>query len=653
MSWQIAEVVIYNKQHEHPRIIPFNPGSVNIITGKSHTGKTALLDIINYCLGSDICTVSQGVIRENSDWFALKIRTTNSEVFIARESPIDQRSSTKCMRLEGDKIKVPLFSGLRQTTNISEQQNFLSRLTGILPNASNVDESSTRDRLQATIRHCISFILQPQYVIASPVTLFSNVEDAFKQRALIDVFPYFLGALQQNQLSLEVELENAKRESKRLERKLSEAKRISTLGYEKAEALLSEAKAVGFSVESQAEPTVKDLHQALRAIVEHPFPRLLFEDPETLDALQVEQDELRGRALQLSRQIRAAEDFERASSAYESETKKQLDRLQPISIFKHLQGLQRCPLCDRDLDNPNLPIQELTKIYSELQANMDSVNADNPHLVEHINKLKSEKNVIRERISQLQTSIDQLLTQREYNKQLRQQNERKARVIGRISLYLESNAMIDETSPLREQVRKAKKKVADIEASLSKSLIKDKLQAATDQISHIMTSLAGDIDLEFQGVPLRLDTKALTIKVQRPGRPITLAETGSGANWVGYHLITLLALHKFFLKENMPVPSFLIFDQPSQAYFPPDLEDKEKGDINKMKSIRNMSEDKLAVRAMYDLIFRVVSELKGKLQVIITDHADLKDHTAFQESIVEIWRDGNALIPQDWLRPQE
>ena len=37
---------------------------------------------------------------------------------------------------------------------------------------------------------------------------------------------------------------------------------------------------------------------------------------------------------------------------------------------------------------------------------------------------------------------------------------------------------------------------------------------------------------------------------------------------MGYHVITHLALHKWFAEKNRPVPGLLMFDQPTQVYFP-------------------------------------------------------------------------------------
>ena len=51
---------------------------------------------------------------------------------------------------------------------------------------------------------------------------------------------------------------------------------------------------------------------------------------------------------------------------------------------------------------------------------------------------------------------------------------------------------------------------------------------------------------------------------------IPLKSLGSGANWVGIHLLVYFAFQKYFIKKNRPVPSFILLDQPSQIYFPND-----------------------------------------------------------------------------------
>src|SRR2546428_4251116 len=80
---QILEIVLYSKQGQK-RVISLSYGKVNIITGKSATGKSALIDIVDYCLGRSECTVSEGIIRETVSWFGLRLRFPNDEIFVAR-----------------------------------------------------------------------------------------------------------------------------------------------------------------------------------------------------------------------------------------------------------------------------------------------------------------------------------------------------------------------------------------------------------------------------------------------------------------------------------------------------------------------------------------------------------------------------------------
>jgi predicted AAA+ superfamily ATPase len=62
VSFQILDIILYSFNGER-RILSLRPGELNIITGASKTGKTALIEIIDYCLGSDECKIPEGVIR--------------------------------------------------------------------------------------------------------------------------------------------------------------------------------------------------------------------------------------------------------------------------------------------------------------------------------------------------------------------------------------------------------------------------------------------------------------------------------------------------------------------------------------------------------------------------------------------------------------
>ncbi|MDQ3766912.1 MAG: DUF3732 domain-containing protein, partial [Actinomycetota bacterium] len=139
-----------------------------------------------------------------------------------------------------------------------------------------------------------------------------------------------------------------------------------------------------------------------------------------------------------------------------------------------------------------------------------------------------------------------------------------------------------------------------------------------------------------------LDIRNLTLIVDKPEGPITFHEIGSGKNWLGFGIATHLALHNHFEAQKRPVPSFLILDQPTQVFYP-DERDEEPD-----RSIADLDDDdREEVRRLFGVIFEAVSRSDGRMQVIVTDHADLPERW-FRDAVVERWRGGDALVPNDW-----
>ena len=162
-----------------------------------------------------------------------------------------------------------------------------------------------------------------------------------------------------------------------------------------------------------------------------------------------------------------------------------------------------------------------------------------------------------------------------------------------------------------------------------------------DEISDVMTDFARTLQLEGSENFVRLDPVDLTVVIQQPGGRVPLSRMGSAENWVGYHLVAHLALHRWFCDKDRPVPRFVMFDQSTQAFFPEEVVD----------AADDENADWEAVRRQFALMRDVVANLDGQLQIIASDHANLQDDW-FQEGVIENWRNGVALIPEDWLDEQ-
>lgn len=86
MSMQIAKIVLYSHRGEI-REVSFRLGMMNILTGASKTGKSAIIDIIDYCTGRIECNVAAGVIRKHVSWYAILFQLGEGQLFVARKNP--------------------------------------------------------------------------------------------------------------------------------------------------------------------------------------------------------------------------------------------------------------------------------------------------------------------------------------------------------------------------------------------------------------------------------------------------------------------------------------------------------------------------------------------------------------------------------------
>lgn len=269
-----------------------------------------------------------------------------------------------------------------------------------------------------------------------------------------------------------------------------------------------------------------------------------------------------------------------------------------------------------------------------LDKSISNVSREQPKLRDYISNLEQELEKKREEIKVLESEIDGFYQQEDESARLRDINVRKGKVVGRISLWVEIVKVDTESEKQEQVIKEIESRIKEIEDILDRDSVQERKQSAISRIQEDMTKWANELQLEHCDNPYRLDLNKVTVVVDKPERPVPLKQLGSGSNWVGVHLIAYFALHNHFIKANRPVPRFLFLDQPSQVYFPSELDEKQT-DWNE-------------VYKMYRFIIDRTNELKGKLQVIIVDHADLKEES-FRQFIRENWWSlDNNLVPNDW-----
>lgn len=641
MTFQILEIGLYNQTGDLRRIA-FQPGKVNVVTGGSKTGKTALIDIVDYCLGRNECNVPSGVIRDTVKWYALRIQGSRRQVVIGRPAPPEgQRSCSDVYLSVGGQVDLPNFSELHSNTNTTALDSFLTEFVGITANV-NVPPGPTRPPLQASVRHALFYLFQPQYRIADRTVLFYRQNEDFVPQAIKDTLPYFLGAVGDDRYERLQILRHARRELRLLERRLAEEKAIKGRDNSRAVALFAEAQQAGVLSPGPTPQEFMELVEKLRQGLAWTPAANVFEENQTLTELQEQREQLLEEYRRLQQEIDAARAFAQEQAGFSREVYEQQGRLESIGLFvPEGEHGATCPLCNQELETPTPTVAQIRHSLTNLNGQIESVTRQRPRLEEYINERQTRSAQLKQSIAEKRAALEAVVAQQEVFQEQRNHQAQQARAVGRISLFLESLGQYQETSDLQTRLAAARDRVQQLEAELSEEDVEERLRACRRIIGDQMSVWSRQLGLEHSDYPLELDLQRLTVVAYRDSGPVAMSDMGSGENWVGYHIITHLALHKWFVEKKRPVPHFLMLDQPTQVYFPPDV-----GEDTNVENLAD--EDRQAVERLFKLIFDVTAALGPNFQVIITDHADLNQRW-FQDAVVERWRGGRTLVPTSWF----
>ncbi|WP_143597910.1 DUF3732 domain-containing protein [Thioclava sp. JM3] len=641
MSFIIRGIVLYSHSGQ-VRKIPLNPTGLNIITGKSKTGKSAIIDIIDYCLGRGSYDVAEGVIRKKVSWFGLHLQKEGDEVFVARDNPGTGASTgSKVFFRRGKVENLPTIDELEKNTTENSLKKFMTQFSGIVENEHR-PVTGTRDPLAANISHALFMCFQPQGVIARKDQLFNRMDDTFRALALRDTLPYFLGAVDEEHFRYLAELDELRAQARLLE--AQKAKRVQAVDVSRSRVtrLVNDGKRVGLIPQDYqaVDDTVFDfLAQVAKTDVEEAVDYQDF--GETITQLENERRSIWNRIDELTKDRSATEAFLSAQTDYGLEVSEQKSRLSSIGIYKEPLGDRSiCPLCALPQDNPTPSLQEINAALEDIDLQLSSVHKESPHLLSHIAALEEKIQSLTVDLREVSRELRSAIASDEQARAAQEQLVARARYVGRLTNFIETVSPEEEVEFDEAELDRVKALIDTVLSKLRSEETESKIATFLDFIGRKMTEYSEMLNLEYQGSSLRLDAKKLTVVANTEDGPIPLSRMGSGENWVGYHVLAHLALHWWLRKRNRPVPAFLVLDQPTQAYYPPDAKD---GFLDEIE----VDEDRQAVQSLFELMHRACQEISEPFQLIVLDHAHLRNEW-FENAIVEEWRGDAALIPPTW-----
>lgn len=657
MYFQIRGIILWprNKNFK-PRTIRFELGKVNVISGASRTGKSAVIPIIDYCLGSNSCSIPVNTIRRYCEWFGIVVATEQGEKLLARKEPGNQRSTTDMYVLEAENI-TSIPSRLEKNTNVIA----VKRMLDDLANLSNLDfsggdENSGFDGRPA-FRDLAAFTFQPQNVVANPDVLFFKTNTYEHREKLRKIFPYVLGAVTSELMAKQFELNRTRLLLRRKERELKDAQAISEQWLADLKSKYSEAQELGLVPKPQEQLSREQMIGHLEEVISQTDLALkvtVSTISDALDELNKLENEERLVSRELTTMRHRLEEMNRLRVGvhqYENALLMQRDRLKISGwLLSNANDESDCPMCGSHSDSAKQKLQVLVQRLSDVEA---AIGADTHKEVpaafdRELQRVTSEVSNATERLRSIQLSKRALTSRSKEAREQQFSTRRAERFIGNIESALELHRKLGSDSELVEEVNNLK----EIVQNLEKELREKDIELRKNQALRVINAKAGNIlqglDVEDPNAPISLEINDLTIKVLGDERDDYLSEIGSGSNWLSYHLAVLLSLHQFYLSQkNNPVPSFLILDQPSQVYFPKSTQ---------LQNVANEDEPKLrdedveAVRRAFETMGNVVIKENGKLQLIVLDHAP-REVWGEIDGVVGLpeWRDGIKLVPMEWL----
>lgn len=641
MSIQILDIVIYH-QGRPPRTISLRPGQVNIITGESGTGKSSLIAIVDYCLGSGTCEIPHGIMAKTIHWYGLRLTDGTEEHFVARRAPDKGKATTTdAFYITGSALAVPDYDDLSVTTNIDAVMARIELATGIGAHRHVPPEGQTRVPLSASIRHALAYVFQKQTEISQPGFLLHGQGDHFVAQGIKDTFSYFIGAMEHDHVELSARLRALRRELRLKESELSRS--LSLTSEVRVDGLVAEAKSAGLIAPDFSGQSYQEMLESLRGASTAPFEdQLALSDTEVdqlaLSQLTATRSELRARLHLVNDELQSMSGLRMDGSNFARESAEQLSRLESIGLVD--EDEHTCPLCARSLTEVVPSARDLRAELVSVRTQLQNVRRHTPGLDTLIAEKTNELEGIKESLKSNWTALEALRASDSRLQSMREITSRRAHVLGRISLTLESLPTAKDNEQLRHSIEVLTGQISELELQLSDENVRDRIASAMNRVATLMTRWATFLELEHAGIPFRLDAKKLIVVADTEDGAVPMSRMGSGETWLGCHLIAFLALHDFFTRSDRPVPRFLILDQPSQVYFP-----AEKGrDFNQ---VDEEDEDRLAVIRIFRLIVNVVQDLAPHMQVIITEHADIQEPW-YQDLVVERWRNGRALVPMEW-----
>lgn len=659
MYFQILQLIVWPKSTAFPpRIVQFELGKLNVITGSSRSGKSAIIPIIDYCLASSDCSIPIDTIRDHASWYGVVFQTEFEQLLICREVPQGNKSSNNFYLSRGKTVSVP--------PHIAEANETTDGIKTILNTLSSVPYFSLDDgedkkgyNARLSFRDLMALVFQNQDIVANQNIIFYKTHAHEHRERLRNWFPFILGAETIETLIARQRLQVVEKRLNQLRREYDKAKAVSSSWVANLLGHLKVAKEYGllendFTATTDAEELVSAAKNIIANIPDHSNTTVENIKYANSELIQLEAQEAR-----LSNEIgilkKRMSDINRLKSGlveYGDLVKRRVERLHISQWLEDIAtGTDSCPACgSTEHPNSRSELAKVSQAFKKYEEESKSVAEVPTSFSREEERTASEMEALIEQKKATQKQFDFLVSKDKKSQEEFQQRKNMFLFLGHMKASMETFETLVDGGELQKEIELLETEHKALITACDSHGLQRRVDVATSKIAqgmlnHLMTL---DVEDKYRRIAPKFDVKDLNISVlSNDEHWHFLAEVGSASNWVSFHIALMCSLQEYFLdKKTSCVPSFVIFDQPSQVYFPKIKRVLQESELD-MKNYDN--EDVNAVKSIFETIVKSILAKNGAWQSIILDHAD-DDVYGLIDGVfeVDVWRNGKKLIPVEW-----
>lgn len=610
MNFHIQNLYIWLSNGRR-RKITFQPNKVNIITGDSLTGKTAILDIIDYCLFASKHTISEASINERADWFGLRFFIEGKTYTIARKAP------------DGSSVSLDYFfssvgDAPEKAPSVTTTETALKRLLSAdfaidqdakISYGGNMIKAGSR----VSLRYFLLFNTISQDIITHTKEFFDKQSDKRYREALPRTFDLAVGIdTVSNILKREKKVE-LERQLKRINDQAEKKEKKRELFTEEISEISVRAKEFGLVDEDlSAQSTISELSNMIA-----------LQETTEKDVTATQRDQLVAELGKISIKIRNLKRFSSEYAKYKSSIKATDDSLKAVEFLSNeFDDLVRTSIFEeiiRALQSDHAEIKRAIATKTPLDSNISDILKD----------LEKKRNNIREDLSELPKDIRSLGAEKEKYFFL---GEIKAKIDLYASKDSSEDGQADKTvDRLQEQIASLDVQSVDERRDLFVTVMNETTQGYLEE--------AGDALGDYANYKTFFDYKDKRLLLKKP-MSLSTENVGSSSNHMFLHLFMFLGLHEIIRVNNVDhVAPFLVIDQFSRPYW------GERGNEKEELESSDVSKVKTALKLLNGFIEKAI-EAEKPFQMIVFEHIPESYWSGMENvHLVEVFENGNALIP--------